>query len=64
VHQTFQHSGAHILDHEPKDFDTPPRGSLDEKIVKKKNIPFQIIFWVGIVLVLYFFYRVFSGHYG
>jgi len=50
------------LEHEPKDFDTPPRGSLDEKIVKKKNIPFQIIFWVGIVLVLYFFYRVFSGH--
>jgi hypothetical protein len=62
VHPTPSTSGAHTLVHEPKDFDTPPRGSLDEKIVKKKNIPFQIMFWVGIVLVLFFFYRVFSGH--
>jgi hypothetical protein len=62
AHPTPSTSGAQTLEHEPKDFDTPPRGSLDEKIVRKKNIPFQIIFWVGIVLVLYFFYRVFSGH--
>jgi len=50
------------LVHEPKDFDTPSRGSLDEKIIKKKNFPFQILFWVGIIIVLFVFYRVFSGH--
>jgi hypothetical protein len=35
---------------------------LDEKIVKKKSIPAQIVFWFVIVVALYAFYKAFSGH--
>jgi hypothetical protein len=36
--------------------------NLDEKIVKKKSIPAQIVFWLVIVVALYAFYKAFSGH--
>jgi hypothetical protein len=39
---------------------TPPRHSLDEKIVKKKSIPAQIVFWLGIVLFLFLIYKALS----
>ena len=35
---------------------------LDEKIVKKKSIPAQIVLWVVIIVLLYAFYKAFSGH--
>ena len=38
--------------------------SLDEKIVKKKSIPAQIVFWIVIIGALYMFYKAFSGHPG
>jgi hypothetical protein len=38
--------------------------NLDEKIVKKKSIPAQIVFWVLAILLLYAFYKAFSGHPG
>ena len=41
--------------------DPKHQDNLDEKIVKKKSIPAQLVFWVGIVLVLYLFYKAFSG---
>lgn len=37
------------------------RENLDEKIIKKKSIPAQIVLWTVIVVLLYAFYRVFSG---
>ncbi|HZL26340.1 MAG TPA: hypothetical protein VFC39_07410 [Acidobacteriaceae bacterium] len=36
--------------------------SLDEKIVKKKSIPAQIVLWVVIVGLLFLFYKAISGH--
>lgn len=45
----------------PIDLNTPSRGSLDEKIIKKKSIPAQIALWIVIVALLFVFYRVFSG---
>ena len=41
-----------------------PNRSLDEKIVKKKSIPAQIVFWIVIAGALYMFYKAFSGHPG
>ena len=38
--------------------------NLDEKIVKKKSIPAQIVFWVLALVLLYAFYKAFSGHPG
>ncbi len=38
--------------------------SLDEKIVKKKSIPAQIVFWGVAIGVLYAFYKALSGHPG
>jgi len=38
--------------------------SLDEKIVKKKSIPAQIVFWLVAIGLLYAFYKAFSGHPG
>jgi uncharacterized membrane protein YvbJ len=38
--------------------------NLDEKIVKKKSIPAQIVFWLVVVGLLYAFYKAFSGHPG
>jgi hypothetical protein len=35
---------------------------VDEKIVKKKSIPAQIALWVVIIVLLYAFYKAFSGH--
>jgi uncharacterized membrane protein YvbJ len=37
---------------------------VDEKIVKKKSIPAQIVLWVVIIVLLYAFYKAFSGHPG
>jgi hypothetical protein len=37
---------------------------LDEKIIKKKSIPAQIVFWLVVVGLLFLFYKVFSGHPG
>jgi len=37
---------------------------LDEKIVKKKSIPAQIVFWLFVIVSLYAFYKAFSGHPG
>jgi hypothetical protein len=36
--------------------------NLDEKIVKKKSIPAQIVFWIVIIVALCAFYKAFSGH--
>jgi len=36
--------------------------NLDEKIVKKKSIPAQIVLWTVIVVLLFAFYKAFSGH--
>ena len=36
--------------------------NLDEKIVKKKSIPAQIVFWIVVIVLLYAFYKAFSGH--
>jgi hypothetical protein len=36
--------------------------NLDEKIVKKKSIPAQIVLWIVIVVLLYAFYKALSGH--
>lgn len=38
--------------------------NLDEKIAKKKSIPAQIVFWVIAIVLLYAFYKAFSGHPG
>jgi len=38
--------------------------NLDEKIAKKKSIPAQIVFWVVAAVLLYAFYKAFSGHPG
>jgi len=38
--------------------------NLDEKIVKKKSIPAQIVFWILALVLLYAFYKAFSGHPG
>jgi hypothetical protein len=38
------------------------RENLDEKIVKKKSIPAQIVLWIVIVGLLYAFYWALSGH--
>ncbi len=35
--------------------------NLDEKIVKKKSIPAQIVFWILAIVLLYAFYKAFSG---
>jgi hypothetical protein len=37
------------------------RENLDEKIVKKKSIPAQIVLWIVIVGLLYLFYKGISG---
>jgi len=34
---------------------------LDEKIVKKRNIPAQIVFWVGVLVILYLVYKAITG---
>jgi hypothetical protein len=47
---------------DPVDLNTPSRGSLDEKIIKKKSIPAQIALWVVIIVLLFLFYKAFSGH--
>jgi uncharacterized membrane protein YvbJ len=36
----------------------------DEKIAKKKSIPAKIVFWVVAIVLLYAFYKAFSGHPG
>ena len=36
--------------------------NLDEKIVKKKSVPAQIVFWIVVIVLLYAFYKAFSGH--
>ena len=36
--------------------------NLDEKIVKKKSIPAQIVFWIVIIVALYAFSKAISGH--
>jgi hypothetical protein len=38
--------------------------NLDEKVAKKKSIPAQIVFWVIAIVLLYAFYKAFSGHPG
>ena len=38
--------------------------NLYEKIVKKKSIPAQIVFWILALVLLYAFYKAFSGHPG
>jgi hypothetical protein len=38
--------------------------NLDEKIAKKNSIPAQIVFWVIAIVLLYAFYKAFSGHPG
>jgi hypothetical protein len=49
------HQGVrHAMSHE----------NLDEKIAKKKSIPAQIVFWVVAIILLYAFYKAFSGHPG
>jgi len=40
----------------------PNKVTLDEKIVRKKSIPAQIVFWMVIVGALYMFYKAFSPH--
>jgi hypothetical protein len=42
----------------------PNKVTLDEKIVRKKSIPAQIVFWLVAVALLYMFYKAFSGHPG
>jgi hypothetical protein len=42
----------------------PNKVTLDEKIVRKKSIPAQIVFWIVVVGLLYMFYKAFSGHLG
>jgi hypothetical protein len=37
--------------------------TLDEKIVRRKSIPAQIVLWVVILGLLYAFYKAFSGHF-
>jgi hypothetical protein len=37
-------------------------GKLDRKIVRKKSIPAQIAFWIVVIVLLFAFYRAFSGH--
>ena len=39
------------------------KSDLNEKIIKKKSIPAQIVFWLFIVAALYAFYLAFSGHF-
>ena len=39
-----------------------PEGKRDEKIVRKKSIPAQIVLWVVIIGLLFLFYRAFAGH--
>jgi hypothetical protein len=36
--------------------------NLDEKVAKKKSIPAQIVFWVIAIVLLYAYYKAFSGH--
>jgi hypothetical protein len=38
--------------------------NLDEKIAKKRSIPAQIAFWLIVIVLLYAFYKAFSGHPG
>jgi hypothetical protein len=38
--------------------------NLDEKIARKKSIPAQIVLWVVAIVLLYAFYKAFSGHPG
>jgi hypothetical protein len=38
------------------------KDNLNEKIAKKKSIPAQIVFWVIAIVLLYAFYKAFSGH--
>ena len=40
------------------------KSDLNEKIIKKKSIPAQIVFWLFIVAALYAFYLALSGHVG
>jgi hypothetical protein len=40
------------------------KDNLDEKIARRKSIPAQIVLWVGILFLLYMFYKAFSGHPG
>ena len=42
----------------------PNKVTLDEKIVRKKSIPAQIVFWLVAIGLLYMFYKAFSGHSG
>ena len=37
---------------------------LDEKVARKMSIPAQIVLWVVILVLLYAFYKAFSGHVG
>jgi hypothetical protein len=39
-------------------------GKLDRKIVRKKSIPAQIVFWVVVIGLLWLFYKALSGHPG
>ena len=40
----------------------PNKVTLDEKIVRKKSIPAQIVFWIVVIGALYMFYKAFSPH--
>jgi hypothetical protein len=40
------------------------RVTLDEKIVRKKNIPAHIVFWTVAIGLLYLFYKALTGHPG
>jgi hypothetical protein len=42
----------------------PHHENLDEKIVKKKSIPAQIVLWLVVLGLIYLFYKAFSGHPG
>jgi len=42
--------------------DLERKDPLDEKIIKKRNIPAIITFWFVVVILLYAFFKAFSGH--
>ena len=39
------------------------KDALDEKIIKKRNIPAIITFWLVVAALLFAFYKAFSGHF-
>ena len=43
---------------------SPRRERLDEKIVKKKSIPAQIVLWIVVIVLLVLAYAALSGHVG